>query len=129
MESWRKVWREGVAPALSDAHLAALKGGLEDDDGRLLQGATCHPTPLLVLRDYLCEAACAIGYCGWQGDRLSTVGEVEEFFARMCLEIDQRLGEPAACRWFLNWIDETPRGKMRRELLAEVALEIDGRAA
>ena len=29
-------------------------------------------------------------------------------------------GEPAGCRWFLNWYDETPRDDMRRMLLAEV---------
>jgi hypothetical protein len=51
---------------------------------------------------------------------LETVSEVEEFFARACFETDQRLGEPAACRWFLNWYDETPREEMRRQLLAEV---------
>jgi hypothetical protein len=51
---------------------------------------------------------------------LDTVAEVEEFFARACFETDQRLGEPAACRWFLNWYDETPREEMRRQLLAEV---------
>jgi hypothetical protein len=34
--------------------------------------------------------------------------------------VDQRLGEPAACRWFLNWFDETPRDEMRRLLLPEV---------
>ena len=39
----------------------------------------------------------------------------------MCFAIDQRLGEPAGCRWFLNWFDETPRDEMRRLLLAEVA--------
>ena len=51
---------------------------------------------------------------------LGTVGEVEEFFARVCFEADQRLGEPAACRWFLNWFDDTPREDILRELLAEV---------
>jgi hypothetical protein len=45
---------------------------------------------------------------------------VEEYFARLCFEADQRLGEPAVCRWFLNWFDDTPRDVMRRELLAEV---------
>jgi hypothetical protein len=54
------------------------------------------------------------------GDGLETVAEVEEFFARMCFEVDQRVGEPAGCRWFLNWFDETPREEMRAELLAEV---------
>jgi hypothetical protein len=31
------------------------------------------------------------------------------------------LGEPAACRWLLNWFDEAPRDEMRRLLLAEVS--------
>jgi hypothetical protein len=41
-------------------------------------------------------------------------------FARASFEADQRLGELAGCRWFLNWFDETPRAEMRRLLLAEV---------
>ena len=120
MESWQKVWREGVAPLLSTASLDALQSALLDDDGRLLQGATTSPPPLQCVQDWPCEGACAIGYCGWQGDGLETVAEVEEFFAQMCFEVDQRLGEPAACRWFLNWFDETPRGQMRDQLLPEV---------
>ena len=120
MESWRKVWREGVEPLLSIEGLEALRWGLATDDGRLLQGATTTPPPLACVQDWPVEAACALGYCGWLGDGLETVGEVEEFFARMCFEIDQRLGEPAACRWFLNWFDETPRDEMREQLLAEV---------
>ena len=120
MESWRKVWREGLAPLLSTTGLDALRRGLQSDDARLLQGATTTPPPLQCVQDWPVEAACALGYCGWQGDGLETVAEVEEFFARMCFEIDQRLGEPAACRWFLNWFDDTPRDEMRRELLIEV---------
>jgi hypothetical protein len=61
-----------------------------------------------------------VGFCAWKGDGLETVAEVEEFFARVCFEADQVLGEPAACRWFLNWFDETPRDEMRRQLLPEV---------
>src|SRR5689334_13900177 len=120
MESWRKVWRDGVEPLLTTEGLSALAQALRSDDGRLVQGATTTPPPLMCVQDWPCEAACALGYCGWVGDGLETVGEVEEFFARMCFEIDQRLGEPAACRWFLNWYDETPRDDMRRLLLAEV---------
>jgi hypothetical protein len=120
MESWRKVWREGVAPLLSTASLEALRQALSTDDARLIQGATTTPPPLQCVQDWPVEAACALGFCGWQGDGLETVAEVEEFFARMCFEIDQRLGEPAACRWFLNWFDETPRDEMREQLLAEV---------
>jgi hypothetical protein len=120
MESWRKVWREGVAPLVSTAALEALQRALSDDDARLLQGSTTTPPPLQCVQDWPVEAACALGFCGWQGEGLETVAEVEEFFARMCFEIDQRLGEPAACRWFLNWFDETPRDEMREALLAEV---------
>ncbi len=120
MESWRKVWREGLAPLLSVAGLEALRAALVRDDPRLQQGATTTPPPLQCVQDWPVEGACAVGFCGWQGEGLETVGEVEEFFARMCFEIDQRLGEPAGCRWFLNWFDETPRDEMRRQLLAEV---------
>ena len=30
------------------------------------------------------------------------------------------LGEPAGCRWLLNWVDDTPREEMRGKLLGEV---------
>jgi hypothetical protein len=120
MESWRKVWRDGLAPHLSTAGLEALRRALLADDGRLVQGATTVPPPLMCVQDWPVEAACVLGFCGWQGDGLETVGEVEEFFARMCFEADKALGEPAACRWFLNWFDETPRAEARQELLAEV---------
>lgn len=120
MESWRKVWREGFAPVLSTSGLLALRVGLTTDDTRLTQGSTTTPPPLMCVQDWPVEAACALGFCGWQGDGLGTVGEVEEFFARLCFEADTRLGEPAACRWFLNWFDDTPRAEMRQLLLAEV---------
>src|SRR5438309_341588 len=124
MESWRKVWRDGVAPVLSTAGLQELRKALVRDDARLTQGATTTPPPLQCVLDWPVEGACALGYCAWQGDGLESVGEVEEFFARACFEADQRLGEPAACRWFLNWYDDTPREQMRRELLAEVNLTL-----
>jgi hypothetical protein len=127
MESWRKVWREGLAPLLSTPGLEALRRGLVHDDVRLQQGATTTPPPLMCVQDWPVEGACAVGYCGWQGDGMETVGEIEEFFARTCFEIDQRLGEPAGCRWFLNWFDETPRDEMRRLLLAEVNRTLAGR--
>jgi hypothetical protein len=126
MESWRNVWRKGVAPLLSVAALEALRQALAGDDGRLVQDAVTVPA---ALGDDLClpvEAACALAYCGWRGGGLETVAEVEEFFARTCYEIDQRLGEPAACRWFLNWFDETPRDEMRLLLLAEVERALAG---
>jgi hypothetical protein len=124
MESWRLVWREGFAPVISTTGLRALREALQADDLRLTQGSTTTPPPLMCVQDWPVEAACALGFCGWQGEDLSTVGEVEEFFARVCFEADQRLGEPAACRWFLNWFDDSPRDVMRQELLSEVNLAL-----
>ncbi|MGL6073030.1 MAG: hypothetical protein ACRC8S_02590 [Fimbriiglobus sp.] len=123
------VWRKGLTPVLSTEGLVALREALERDDLRLVQGATTTPPPLLCVQDWPVEAACALGFCGWQGDGLETVGDVEEFFAKCCFEADQRLNEPAACRWFLNWFDDVPREEMRRELISEVELALMDREA
>jgi hypothetical protein len=129
MESWRKVWREGFAPVLSTTGLLALRRALIKDDKRLIQGHTTSPPPLMCVQDWPVEAACALGFCGWQGEGLETVGEVEEFFARSCFEVDQILGEPADCRHFLNYWDDTPRGEARAELIFEIDLALAARQA
>jgi hypothetical protein len=123
MENWRQVWRKGVAPLLSDNALAVLHRALVEDDPCLMQGVTTFPSPLQCVRDWPCEAACALGYCGWQGEGLETVAEVELFFTNMCFMIDQAMGEPAACRYFLNFWDDTPREELRREMIPEVKRE------
>ncbi len=120
MKSWREVWRDGLAPVLSTAGLEALGSGLKGGDERILQGTTTRPPPVQCVGDWPVEAACVIGYCGWRGERLETVAEVEDYFKRTCFEIDRRLNEPGACRWFLNWYDDTPWDEMRRLLAAEV---------
>lgn len=124
MESWRKVWREGLAPVLSTVGLEALAQGLAADDPRLIQGATTLPLPVAGVEDWPVEATCVVGYCAWQGEGLQTVGEIEEHFAQVCGAADAALGEPGACRWFLNWYDEAPREEMRRLLLEEVELAL-----
>jgi hypothetical protein len=43
-----------------------------------------------------------LGFCGWQGDGLETVGQVEEYFAEICFNADVRLGEPGGVRHFVN---------------------------
>ena len=73
MESWRKVWREGLAPQISTAGLEALRSGLLTDDARLLQSVTTSPPPLSCVRDWPVDGACGLGWCGWQGDGLETV--------------------------------------------------------
>jgi hypothetical protein len=128
MESWRRVWRDGFAPVLSTAGLTALRDALVADDVRLVQGATTVPPPLMCILDWPVEACCVVSYAGWQGDGCETVGQVEAHFGECCEAADRRLNEPAACRWFLNWFDDTPRDEVRRELLAEVNLELGRRA-
>lgn len=120
MERWQRVWREGLAPRLSHRGLEALKTALIRDDPRLVQKRTMTPPPLLGLQDAEVEAACALGLCGWHGDGCTTVGALEAYFNELCTATDADLGEPAACRHFLDWFDATPRYAMRRQLLAEV---------
>jgi hypothetical protein len=128
MESWRKVWRDGFAPGVSVPGLEAIRRALAEDDPRLLQGATTTPPPMMSVQDWPVEAADLIGLAGWLGDGLGTVGEVEEYFAKACYDADVRLQEPAACRYFLDFWDDTPRHVARRELLAEVELALAGQA-
>lgn len=119
MESWRLVWRQGFVPVLSTEALEALREGLASDDPALIQGSTTTPPPLLCMADWPCEAGCLIGYCGWRGEELATVGQVEAYWANVCKEADALLGEPAACRWAINYWDETPRAEALRELFFE----------
>ena len=124
MEAWRKVWREGLAPAISTHALDELRRALVRDDSRLCQHGTTTPPPCALFGEADVEAACALGYCGWRGEGLGTVGEVEEYFNRLCAAAEDALNERAVCRYFLNWFDETPRTLMRRQLFAEIDLEL-----
>lgn len=125
MESWKTIWRYGFVPELSVTKLEKLRDALERDDPRITQGSTTTPPPLMCVLDWPVEAACILGYCGWQCDDLTTVGEVELFFAKICFNADQRLKEPAACRWFLIWFDDTPRDEMRRDLITEIKTNLE----
>jgi hypothetical protein len=86
----------------------------------LIQNATTFPPPLDCASDWPIAAACAVALACWKGHGLTTVGQVEEAFALACAAADARLGAPAACRYFLNWYDESDRAAMRHALLAEV---------
>ena len=124
---WQHVWRQGIVPLLSEEQLEILQRALRDDDPRLIQGDTTAPPPIQSVKAWPIEGACALTFCGWQSSQADTVEKAHEFFGRLCFEIDQRMGEPAMCRWFLNWFDDTPRPQMRRELLREVELSLDAR--
>lgn len=125
--SWKNVWRKGIAPQLTVGALVALKQALLTDDVRLLQGATIYPPALANAQEEAVEAACALGYCGWKGQGLDSVGDATQFFDRLCFESDQAMGDPGAIRHFLNWFDDTPRPEMRRQLLIEVQMALDAR--
>ena len=127
--AWQRTWRQGIAPQLSTEGLLALKRALERDDPMLTQGATTQPRSLQAVQAWPVEAACAVCYAGWQGEGLQTVAEAEQFFARVCYEADEVLGEPSAARYFVNWFDETPRDEMRTLLLEEVERTLAERAA
>lgn len=132
MELWRRVWRDGVVPLVTVPQLQRLKIALVHDYASLIQGATTIPPPLQEVQDWQCEACCGLSYLGWTPDdsitppeeQRTTVGQVEEFFARLCFDVDMKLGEPAACRHFLNWFDDTPRDEMREKLLKEIDYNI-----
>lgn len=126
LASWQTVWREGFAPIFPHGGLKALLKALQEDDPRLAQGMTTTPPPVIGTHAWDVEGADAVGFVGWQDPLLdlTRIGEVEEFFARSCFEADQRLKEAAACRWFLNWYDDTPRDQMRKDLIPEVLLAV-----
>ena len=121
---WQHAWRNGFAPAISTAGLVALRAALAADDPRLIQGDTTQPPPLACVADWPVKAGDPAAFCGWQGDELETVAEVEDYAARVWFQCDERIGEQGGCRHFLNWWDDTPREEARRELLAEVEREI-----
>jgi hypothetical protein len=120
VRDWRRVWREGFVPLLPLEGLRALQAALASNDPALLQGQTTVPPALAEVQDWPVEAACATTYCGWKGLDLGSVLKADEYFAQVCFDVDETLDEPAGCRHFLNWYDETPRDQMRRELLPEV---------
>ncbi len=128
MEKWRRIWRQGLDPRLSRAGLEALQWALIHDDPRLLQGTTCYPPRFDAMRECAVKGTCALGFCGWQGDGLSRVDQVEHYFQRLCDGTDAALSEAGACRYFLNWFDDAPREEMRRELIIETTIALAARS-
>lgn len=120
IEPWRRVWRDGLGPQFSPTSLVILRGGLLQDDPRLLQRATAHPEPSPLFSADAIEGCCALGFGAWQSGALQRIGDLATFFNHLCSTADDRLGELAGCRYFLDWYDQTPRPVMRHELLGEV---------
>jgi hypothetical protein len=129
MQQWQRVWRLGLAPELSKTGVEQLRAALVRDDLQIVQRETVFPPPLEVFATEPIECACAVGYCLWKGRGLRSVGELAAAFARLCMRVDARLGEPAATRHFLDWFDSAPRWRMRQDLLAEVDRLLNKRSA
>ena len=130
MDSWRQVFRIGIAPSLPRTQLETLRKGLLEDDPRLIQGATTTPSPLACVAFWKADGACALGY-GFafedapdQGNSDKTVAEVEYVFSHICQVTDELLHEPGGIGYFIGFFDNTPRDKMRKLLLEEVDLAL-----
>jgi hypothetical protein len=104
VDAWQKVWRDGLALQFTTRGLEGLAAALERDDARLITGATTYPPPLQCVADWAVERCCPVCYALLDGRPPDAVrvGELEEWFAEACWAADQRLGEPAGCRHFLN---------------------------
>jgi hypothetical protein len=124
--AWQRVFRDGIAPQLSTEGLQGLKAALERNDGRLITGATTSPPPLQCMQNEPVESCCPLCFALLDGKKPYevSVGPMEQRFSERCFEADQLCGEPAADRYFINWVDQTPRETMRQALLAEVNLAL-----
>ena len=127
VDAWRSTLRKGFIPLMSTGALVGAGAGAGDGRPEVDPGGDDHAPALQAVQDWPCEAADFVGYGGWQGDGLDTVGEVEEFFARLCFECDNRLGEPAGCKHWLNYWDETPRNEAFENALWEVRYALETR--
>jgi len=115
---WQRVFRDGIAPQLSTTALLALVNALEAKDETIVRGVGCLPKPTPANADETVTAADAACYAIWRGYGVNKVGDLEERFAQLTFECDQLVGEPAGCRYFLNWWDDTELDTTRPQLAA-----------
>lgn len=121
--TWQDAWRRAIAPQMEVRHLLALRAALAENDRRLVtSGTTVYPRPLQHNLDRTAEAACAIGFAGWQGDGLTTVKQVRDWFAEVAWRAGLETGDEKAVGPFACWFDDEgiDRRAKFRLLLAEV---------
>jgi len=114
IESWRAVFREGFAPALSTAGLEALAKALREDDEKVQQ---CGTTVVgwgfdPAKNEPVC--CCPIAYAIWKGEDVQTAEDVDIAFDQVCKEA----GDESVL--FIRWVDSVPREQMLDQLLPEV---------
>ncbi len=111
------AFKEGFALLISTNGLKALRKALEINSSLLIQGVVTEPSILECIADWEVEGACAIGYCGWIGEKLKTIKEVEKYFTIKCHQADIILDGQAYARDFLLWYDNTPQEEVRFRLI------------
>ncbi|MFO0799197.1 MAG: hypothetical protein U0804_17145 [Gemmataceae bacterium] len=144
MERWQTAWRFGIAPTLSVAGLEALRAALAENDRRLMQRQFVYPPvrpmrrrttgAIHVPRDRPVTGGCAVILAGWLGDGITDARELHDYFETVCLFADLALADCHGMRleegktgpsfYFIEWFDNTPRARMRAELLPEVEREL-----
>lgn len=127
--AWQRAFRDGIAPNLSDNELACLAEGIRNKDERIVNGCGIVPEPSPMNSAKTPTHADPVNYAIWVGNKdVQTVGDLEERSARVMFEADQILGQPAAVRYLLNWIDDNPLETTMPQLLALVEEIIRARA-
>jgi hypothetical protein len=121
MTDWQRIWRTALGPRISPKALKVLFQALLRNDPRIIQGQTTIPSPTSMFRGEPLIGACCLCFCGWEGEGLRTVGEVEWYFWDLCRACEIETGEEAAAKHFLNWWDEAPREEAFALLAFEVA--------
>jgi hypothetical protein len=116
MTAAERVFKDGFAPQWGDSGLRLLADACRDFDPRLVQGVTCRPSVYSPNPGTPVESCDLVGFVGLAMYDHVTTGALEEFFAGACFEADNRTGEPAACRWLLNWWDDAEPVGARRDL-------------
>lgn len=124
MQAWQKAWREGIVQQLPTDGLHALREGLQNDDGFLIQGKATEPA-LSPYADGACHGCDPIAYCFFKTDSDSNLRSVERAWARVVGEAAKALGDEFAVRCFHSFWDDSPREEAIEKLLAEVELELD----
>ncbi len=119
----KQVLIDGFFPQIGTDSLRELLRLCRTDNPALVQGTNC-------LWQEWSETSqlktCAIGSVAVAEGNLDP-DQIENRFAELCAGADSRIGEYAACRWFLNWHDETPREAMLSALASEIEAEIKRR--
>ena len=121
-KDWRHAFR-AIAPDLPTEGLQALVEEIRTHGDRLCQQSVTQPkSPYHGFEDDTPEKACVIGFCGWQGLGLHTVGQVHAYYIAFGQTSHKEIVD------FVDWWDSLPSQALGEQLLlAEVERELHRR--